>query len=112
MNEQWIKFLHSKERLQFLSSKISSLQLRPDINELSRLALEILLSRNSAREVLEGDYSKEEKKAAKEALKELENLERKIVVLYGIGRLHGAKWTKHPKLRKVMRKVISYVEEW
>ena len=109
---EWIKFLHSKERLQFLSSKIASLQLRPDVDVLSRLALEVLLSRNSAREVLEGNYSKEEKKAAKEALKELENLERRIVFLYGIGRIYGEKWARHPKLGKVMRKVISHTGEW
>jgi len=109
---EWIKFMHSEERLQLLSSKISSLQLRPDVDELGKLALEVLLSRNSAREVLEGDYSKEEKKSAKEALKELEKLERRIAYLYGVGKIYGTKWTKHPELRKVMRKVIMHTEEW
>jgi len=109
---EWIRFMHSKERLQLLSSRISNIQLKPHVQELGKLSLEVLLSRNSAREVLEGNYSKEEKKEAKEALKELENLERKIVYIYGVGRIYGAKWTKHPEIRKTMRKVIMQTEEW
>jgi len=109
---EWTTFMHSKERLQFLSSKISSVQLRPTVESLSKLALEVVLSRNSAREVIQGDYSKEEKKVAKDALKELEKFEKRIAYLYSVGRIYGAKWTAHPELRKAVRKVMARPEEW
>jgi len=109
---EWLTFMHSKERLNLLSSRLLSIQSKPDIEELGKLALEIIVSRNSAREVIEGNYSQTLKKEAKKSLEELESLEKRIAYLYGMGRLSGAKWAEHPVIRKALHKLISTKKGW
>jgi len=109
---EWLTFMHGKERIQHLSSRLTTVQMKPDIEELGKLALEIIVSRNSAREVLEGNYPKSLKKEAKNSLKELESLEKRIAYIYGMGLVSGAKWAEHPFIKKTMRSLIRGKQRW
>jgi len=109
---EWLVFMHSKERIQHLSSRLSAVQVRPDIEELGKLAIELIVSRNSAREILEGNYPKALKKEAKSSLRELESLEKRIAYIYGMGLVTGAKWAEHPFVKKTMRTLIGGKKRW
>ncbi len=73
--------------MDYLSGKLTLLSSRAEQSELGNLALEILVLRSNANDILEGDYSKKEKDEAKTILQNLKALERRVTQVYAIGML-------------------------
>ena len=94
-----------KDEVRHLSLRLVDISLKPNVEELAKVALELILSKRSAIEVAEGNYSKELKAEAKKALAEFEELEERIVRIYGMGLLSEAEWTRHPAIKAIIGKI-------
>ena len=97
-----VKYWVDEEAVRRISSRLAELALSPDIDKLARVALEIILCRENAKEVLEGEYPEGLKDQAKKTLSELEELEKRLVHIYGLGLLAGAKWARHPSVTAII----------
>ncbi|MHC3130128.1 MAG: hypothetical protein IBV52_08660 [Candidatus Bathyarchaeota archaeon] len=108
-----IKPEFSEGKLQKLSAKLTKLAMAPNLEKLAKMSLELIISRRNAIAIIEGDYPKELKVKTKKSLSEFEELEKRIVHLYGLGLLSEAEWTHPPikGLRGVRRDVRAVVHE-
>lgn len=93
------------DKVRQLSSKLVEISLAPNVEKLAEVALELIVSRRNALDIVEEDYPKELKVEAKKSLSELEQLEKRIVHIYGLGLLSEADWARHPVVEAMLREV-------
>lgn len=94
-----------EDKLRNLSLRLGEISLTPNEEDLAKVALELIVSKRGAMEITEGDYPKEFKNKAKKALSEFEELEERIVRIYGMGLLSDAKWAHHPTVKTMMGEI-------
>jgi GTP-dependent phosphoenolpyruvate carboxykinase len=96
---KWI----NEDVLKQLSARLTSLSFSPNVDKLAKLALDVLIYKVNANELLKETKSKEVKNEIKRYLKQIEEIEKGIVKLYGLGLLSQAKWALHPKVEKAVK---------
>ena len=94
-----------EEKVRQLSSRLAKISLAPNVDELAKVSLELIICKRNALDVVKGDYPKELKAEAKRSLTEFEELEERIVHIYGIGLLSEAEWALHPTVKAMMGEI-------
>lgn len=75
--------VYESEKIRYLTNQISDMYRgRISLSDLGSIALQTIMARREAEEILEGDYPDERKELAKKELKRLKELEKGLVYLY------------------------------
>jgi len=97
--------VYSEDRIKYLASQIAGMFIRSVRSEqLGNIALEVIVAREAAEEIIKGKYSREDKEKAQKTLKELKEMEKNIVRLYFLTKFGSARPKKTPFLDYVISK--------
>jgi hypothetical protein len=75
--------IYSKERINYLSGQVAGMFSGGiSLGQLGNVALEVMVAKENAEEIIEGKYSEQEKKTAQVTIEQLREIEKNIVRLY------------------------------
>jgi DNA-directed RNA polymerase specialized sigma subunit len=99
------------ERLRYIATELAEASREEiSLDKLGELALHIIVAREEAQRILDGDYPEEQRRRAKEELKHLKELEKNVVHLYMLSIFRPKEWTERIKAKYPMWKPpeVSY----